>query len=90
MTSLIPYVGAWALLAVLVLALALYRKLLTDNQGDNYVHISVGEARLIPHQIAVNRKINRIDRWGEVLTLATLFAGLGLAGLYLYQALWHQ
>jgi len=90
MTSLIPYVGAWALLAVLVLALALYRKLLTDNQGDNYVHISVGEARLIPHQIAVNRKINRIDRWGEVLTLATLFAGLGLAGLYSYQALWHQ
>ena len=90
MTSLIPYVGAWGILAVLVLALALYRKLLTDNQGDNYVHISVGEARLIPHQIAVNRKINRIDRWGEVLTLATLFAGLGLAGLYLYQALWHQ
>ena len=90
MTSLIPYVGAWAILAVLVLALALYRKLLTDNQGDNYVHISVGEARLIPHQIAVNRKINRIDRWGEVLTLATLFAGLGLAGLYLYQAFWHQ
>ena len=90
MTNLIPYVGAWALLAVVVLALALYRKLLTDNQGDNYVHVSEGEARLIPHQIAVNRKINRIDRWGEVLTLATLFAGLGLAGLYLYQALWHQ
>jgi hypothetical protein len=90
MTSLIPYVGAWALLAVVVLALALYRKLLTDNQGDNYVHMSEGEARLIPHQIAVNQKISRVDRWGEVLTLGTLFAGVALACLYLYQALWRQ
>lgn len=87
MTSLIPYVGAWIFLAVLVLALALYRKLITSSEGDNYVHMSEGEAQLIPHQINVNHKIDRIDRWGEVLTVATLFAGLGLACLYLYRAL---
>jgi hypothetical protein len=88
MTTLIPYVGAWILLAVVVLALGLYRKLLTDNQGDNYVHMSEGEARLIPHQISVNQKIERIDRWGEILTMATLLAGVALACLYLYHALW--
>lgn len=88
MAILIPYVSAWVLLAVLVLALALYRKLLTDSQGDSYVHMSGGEARLIPHQIAVNQKIDRIDRLGEALTMATLLAGVGLACLYLYHALW--
>ena len=87
MTNLIPYVGAWVFLAILVLGLALYRKFVAIR-GDNYVHISEGEARLIPHQITVNQQISQIDRWGEVLTIATLIAGLGLACLYLYRALW--
>jgi hypothetical protein len=87
MASLILCVGAWILLALFVLGLALYRKLLTASEGDNYVHISEGEARLIPHQIEINRKLNRIDHCGEVLTLATLLAGLTLASLYLYRAL---
>ena len=73
MTNLIPYVGAWIFLAIVVLGLALYRKFVV-MRGDNYVHISEGEARLIPHQITVNQQISQIDRWGEVLTIATLIA----------------
>lgn len=86
MTNLIPYVGFWILLAVLVLGLALYRKFISVR-GDNYVHISEGEARYIPHQVAVNQKIDKVDRCGEVLTAITLVAGVGLACLYLYSAL---
>ena len=72
------------LLALFVLGLALYRKFLSAHEEDRYVHISEGEARFIPHQVAVNQKIDKIDRWGEALTIATLVAGMGLATAYLY------
>jgi len=42
---------------------------------------------LLPHQVAVNRKIDKIDRWGEILTVVTLVAGLALAFAYFYSAL---
>jgi hypothetical protein len=86
MTNLIPYVSLWILLAVTVLGLALYRKFVSMHE-DDYVHISEGEARYIPPQVAVNHKIDQIDRWGKVLTIVTLAAGLGLACLYLYNVL---
>lgn len=87
MTKLIPYVSLWMLLALFVLVLALYRKFVSAHEEDRYVHISEGEARLIPHQVAVNQKIERVDRWGEILTVATLLIGLALACTYLYFAL---
>lgn len=87
MAGLIPYVEAWIFLALIVLGLALYRKFIALG-GDNYVHLSEGEARLIPHQIMINQKIDQIDRRGEILTIAALIAGLGLACLYFYRALW--
>jgi hypothetical protein len=54
----------------------------------NYVHMSEGEARLLPHQIAVNHKIDKIDRWGEIVTMVTLVAGLALAFAYFISALY--
>jgi hypothetical protein len=87
MMNAIPYVGAWMLLATVVLGLALYRKFVA-NDADNYVHMAEGEARLLPHQIAVNHKIDKIDRWGEILTVVTLVAGLALAFAYFYNALY--
>jgi hypothetical protein len=72
------------LLAAFVLVLALYRKFVSAHEEDRYVHISEGEARYVPHQVAVNHKLEMIDRWGEALTIATLLVGLGLAGVYLY------
>lgn len=88
MTNLIPYVGIWALLALVALALALYRKFVSAHEEDRYVHISEGEARLIPHQVEISRKLQAIDRWGEFLTALALIAGLTLAGVYLYYMLY--
>lgn len=87
MTHLTPYFGCWIMLALVVLALALYRKFVSAHEEDRYLHISQGEGRLIPHQIAVNRRIETIDRWGETLTVVTLLIGIGLACSYLYLAL---
>jgi hypothetical protein len=61
-----------------------YRKFLSAHEEDRYVHISEGEARSIPHQIAINQKLEKIDRWGEALTIATLVTGVVLAAAYLY------
>jgi hypothetical protein len=84
--NLTPYIILWSLLGLLVLGLAVYRKLITTHEEDALVHLSQGEERLIPHQVAVNVKIHKIDRLGEVLTVATVVCGLAIAASYLWGA----
>jgi hypothetical protein len=84
--NLTPYIALWSLLGLVVLGLALYRKLITTHGEDDLVHISEGEQRLIPHQVAMNAKIHTIDRVGEALTIVTVLCGLAIAAAYLYGA----
>jgi hypothetical protein len=79
------FVIFWAILGVATLALALYRKFVTMRE-DDYVHLSAGEERLIPQQVATFKKIGAIDKWGITMTIITVVLGLALAALYLYQA----
>jgi len=75
----------WAILGFATLALALYRKFVSMRE-DDYLHLSAGEERLIPQQVATFRKIGSIDKWGITITIVTVALGLALAALYLYQA----
>ena len=84
--SLMPFAVIWAFLAMAVLGLALYRKLVTRNE-DDYVHVADGEARLIPQQIATAHKLDVIDHWEKILMIVTLITGVLLGCAYLYQ-LW--
>ena len=84
--NLTPYIILWSLLGVLVLGLALYRKLVTTHGEDDLVHLSQGEERLIPHQVAITAKIEKIDRWGEILTILAVVSGLAMAATYLWGA----
>jgi hypothetical protein len=83
------FVIFWAILGVATLALALYRKFVSMSE-DDYVHLSAGEERLIPQQVATFKKIGVIDKWGITMTVVTLVLGLALAALYLYQAILRQ
>ena len=83
------FVIFWAILGVATLALALYRKFVSMSE-DDYVHLSAGEERLIPQQVATFKKIGVIDKWGITLTIVTVVLGLALAALYLYQAILRQ
>ncbi len=83
------FVIFWAVLGVATLALALYRKFVTMRE-DDYVHLSAGEERLIPQQVATFKKIGAIDRWGITMTIVTVVLGLALAALYLYQIVLRQ
>lgn len=79
------FVIFWAILGVATLALALYRKFVSMRE-DDYLHLSAGEERLIPQQVATFRKIGAIDKWGITMTIVTVILGLALAAMYLYQA----
>ena len=79
-----PYVVTWTIMAVIVLALALYRNLLALHEDDN-LHIAASEQEMIPKQLAFRRVMNSIDRWGEILTAITVAGGLIIAAVYFYQ-----
>lgn len=83
------FVIFWTILGLATLALALYRKFVSMGE-DDYLHLSAGEERLIPQQIATFHKIGTIDRWGVSMTIVTVVLGLALAALYLYQAAMRQ
>ena len=79
-----PYVVTWAIMAVIVLALLLYRTLLALHEDDN-LHIADSEQKLIPKQMAFYRVMDKIDHWGEALTAITVAGGLCIAAVYIYQ-----
>jgi len=66
-----------------VLALAVYRKMLSNAEDDS-LHVSDGAAKLIPEQIANAQRIAVVEKWGKSLTAVVLLAGLVLAGIYFY------
>ena len=86
MTALVIF---WTILGVATLALALYRKFVSMRE-DDYVHLSAGEERLIPQQVATFKKIGAIDRWGITMTIVTVVLGLALAAFYLYRIVQSQ
>jgi hypothetical protein len=83
--NLIPFVILWSTLAVAVLGLALYRKLVANHE-DIFVHVGTGEDRLIPRQVQMAAKLEAVDRWGKALTVVTGVSGLLIAAAFLYQA----
>ena len=76
----------WAVLTVVVLGLALVRKLTSWYREDDYVHLAAGEERAIPQQVVVARRLDRIDSWGKTLTVVDLVYGLTLFSIMLYTA----
>ena len=84
--NLIPYVAIWAVVGIAVLALALYRKILTFHGDDEFVHLSEGEQRLIPQQVALGHRLEAIDRWGKVLTVVIAAYGVAIVAVVLLKA----
>ena len=83
--NLIPYVVIWAALAVIVLVMGIVRNLGAMHEDDN-IHVSAGEAQMIPKQVSFIRRLESLERWGKTLTIVTLVGGIALAILYLLQA----
>lgn len=76
--------GIWMAMALLVLALAIYRRFVAREE-DDMLHVRDSEAKLNEKQQRVDRQLTLIDRWGQTLTVLAVVYGLVLGGAFLYQ-----
>jgi hypothetical protein len=81
--NLIPYLMIWVVLAVVVIVLAIYRKMLTSNEDDT-LHVLDGDAAVVSQQTVLAKKVEMVDRWGKILTIVALIYGIVIAAGYLY------
>ena len=77
-----PFVVIWALLAVVVLAMAGYRKTISAKEEET-LHLTDPSETM--HQVAIASKLDVIDKWGKLLTVIAAVYGLLLALAYTYQ-----
>ncbi|HTQ52810.1 MAG TPA: hypothetical protein VMI94_00025 [Bryobacteraceae bacterium] len=83
--NLLPYAAFWALLAIAVISLIIYRKSVSSQEDDS-IHL---EGNMPSEQTAMAHKLASIDRWGKTLTVITVVYGLVLAAIYMYQ-IWNN
>jgi hypothetical protein len=81
--NLMPFIISWAALATVVLALAIYRYFIARGE-DDYIH--VGVTSHISTQQALAKKLDAIDRWGKLLTIAVAVYALVIGGLFMYSS----
>lgn len=80
-----PLFLIWVVITVIVLVLALYRKILADRDVP-FLHVLDNDAGMVPQQAGAAKKLDKIDRWGKILTIVAVVYGLVLAGVYVYRA----
>ncbi len=74
------FVWLWAVVAIVVLAMALYRNL-AGIHGNEEFHVLGPQVKREGRTMG---KLLAIDRWGQLLTVAVLAYGLVLAFAYLW------
>jgi len=84
--NFVPFVILWGVLAVVVLALIVWRKGVTWH-NDNTLRLL--DAGAVSQQAVVTHKLDLIDKWGKTLTAITVIFGLLIAVAYAYQT-WIQ
>ena len=82
--TLTPFIAIWAGMALAVLILAAWRQLI-DLHEDDSLHLGEQQGGMVSEQASLARKLTVVDRWGKLLTIATVAYGAALAGYYLYQ-----
>jgi hypothetical protein len=75
---LVHAIAIWCGCGVAVLALALYRKILTFHGDDEFVHLSCWRTRLIPRRLPAPL--------GKDLTIFTVASGLLIVAVFLLAA----
>jgi hypothetical protein len=80
--SFFPLLVSWSVLAVVVLAMIVWRKTVARNEDDQ---LHVLHTAGVTQQAEVAHKLEVIDKWGKIVTAVTALYGAVIAGLYLYQ-----
>ena len=85
--NFIPYIVVWVVLGIIVVVLAVSRMRLAKRE-DATLDVLESEG-VAAQQKEMTRKLSKVDRWGQVLTIILVLYGITLAGIYIYQA-WQQ
>jgi len=75
----------WALLALAVIGLIIYRRIVSAGE-DDMIHVSDAAGAVASQQVSVAQKLDQIDKWGKTLTVVVVVYGVVLAGVYVYQS----
>ena len=81
-----PWMILWAALALAVLVMAGYRKIISVRE-DETLHL--GNPSESARQVIISHKLEHIDKWGKLLTVVAAIYGLLVAIAYTYQT-WVQ
>jgi len=81
-----PWMILWAALALAVLVMAGYRKIVSVREDERLHPVNRSESA---RQLAIFHKLERIDKWGRLLTVVAAIYGLLLVMGYTYQT-WVQ
>jgi hypothetical protein len=81
--TLIPFAVIWVALALIVIGLAAYRRVVAAHEDDS-LHVREDEIQIVAQQGAIAHKLEVIDKWGKILTVVAAAYGVVLGGLYLY------
>jgi hypothetical protein len=85
MSPYVPFVVLWVVLAAAVIALIIYRRIVSAGE-DDMIHVSDAGASIASHQVSVAQKLDQIDKWGKMLTVITVAYGVILGAVYMYQS----
>jgi len=78
--SLRPLIIVWIVLALVVLALFIWRKMVASKEDDNIHVMSAANT----DQTVIASKLEVIDKWGKIATVIALVFGLIVAFIYVY------
>jgi hypothetical protein len=78
--NLLPLLVVWTVLALCVLALFLWRQAVARGEDDR-LHVMHGE---LAEQTSLAQKLEKIDKWGKIMTMITVVLGLLIAAAYVY------
>lgn len=85
MSPYIPFVVLWAVLALAVVGLIVYRRIVSASE-DDMIHVSDPAGAVTSQQVSVAQKLDQIDKWGKTLTVVVVVYGIILAAIYVYQS----
>jgi ABC-type transport system involved in cytochrome c biogenesis permease subunit len=80
--SLLPFLYPWIALALVVIGLMIWRKVVASHEDDNLHVLESGAAE----QTVVAHKLDQIDKWGKILTVIAVVYGIILGAAFAYQA----
>jgi len=80
--NLVPLIVLWSLLAISVIVMVVWRKMVASGEDDS-LHVLQGS---VAQQVTVANKLEMIDKWGKILTIVTVVSGVIIGALWVYQS----